>query len=134
MTKITENIHIGSSTDARTCSADFAVLNVAFDLDVDNPLPKERAKVGLIDGPGNTVEAMLAAVYMLSALCRRHPNVLVHCHEGKSRSTSVVALYMAYKGYGTFDRAMACVAEKRTVCAPAPALVQLCEECLKVLK
>jgi hypothetical protein len=70
---------------------------------------QQYAKVGLIDGAGNAVATMLAAVYMADQLFSFPPesvtdplnysrgNLLIHCYAGQSRSVTVAALYIYYK-------------------------------------
>lgn len=97
-----------------------AVLNCALNLDlnlVDAPAPDSlnqtfgRAqlryyKLGLIDGPGNPAEMLLAGYLQLSGLMRQqmppkitYPwpsggNVLVNCRGGRSRSVILVSLFL----------------------------------------
>lgn len=97
-----------------------AVVNCAVNLNVnyakaDNAQPSLGAygpgtlrtyKLGLIDGPGNTVGQLLAGYYLLkSAFEQRMPatpsyplpsagNVLVHCRGGRSRSVIIAALFL----------------------------------------
>lgn len=68
--------------------------------------PIKTYKVGLIDGPGNPIDMLLGAYFILeSALDQTLPvrasypnrergNVLVHCRGGRSRSVALVALYL----------------------------------------
>lgn len=87
-------------------------LNLAVNAD---PLPLtlpdgtvvRRAKIGLIDGPGNHPAHLAAAVLaiegMLSQVAPGKPSygahrpgaLLVHCRGGRSRSVSVLALWLA---------------------------------------
>jgi hypothetical protein len=65
-----------------------------------------RTHIGLIDGPGNTANHLLAAVLALDGILgqaspgkahyppHRAGNVLVHCRGGRSRSATVIALYL----------------------------------------
>jgi|TARA_B110000211_G_C14078023_1_gene553105 hypothetical protein len=68
--------------------------------------PIKTYKVGLIDGPGNPIDMLLGAYFILeSALDQTLPerasypirargNVLVHCRGGRSRSVALVALFL----------------------------------------
>ncbi len=84
--------------------------------------PLRRFKVGLIDGPGNPVDLLLAAVLTLDATFalpspgkpeyppHRAGNVLVHCRGGRSRSTTVAALFLSVtrpEAWPDFDAALA---------------------------
>jgi len=65
-----------------------------------------RLQLGMVDGPGNDPHLLLANVLALHAVLTRHMpgkphypkarrgHVLVHCRGGRSRSTTVLALYL----------------------------------------
>lgn len=113
------------------------VVNCAVNLDFNyavSPFPQEANpdaiygigavryyKLGLIDGDGNPETMMLAGFYMLrGALSQKLPerptyprrekgNLLVNCRGGRSRSVSLVALFLhieARAKYPTFDSAL----------------------------
>lgn len=123
---ITDRIGIGDSSDARQVPSIIeAVLNVAVDLDI--PLTQGnvyRHKVGLLDGPGNDDALLISAVMVLHALNRRHNRVLVHCHEGKSRSVMVVSAYVSIAGGMEFDKVLKDIMAARGVTEYRPALYQ----------
>jgi hypothetical protein len=70
-------------------------------------------KVGLVDGNENKIETLLAAVYEADQLLNfpspeaqkadgmvnfyAQGNLLIHCHDGGSRSVTIAALYLYYK-------------------------------------
>lgn len=99
MNHIKDNIWIGSSQDAKNLEAIKAagithILNCAEDLD-----PAFGWKdgitcfhVGLRDD-SNSPYLYIAGVNILNAI--RGKNVLVHCHEGRSRSVWIVACHLA---------------------------------------
>lgn len=120
------------------------VVNCAVNLDFNyavEPFPQEPDpeaiygvgavryyKLGLIDGDGNPETMMLAGFYMLrGALSQNLPdrptyprrekgNVLVNCRGGRSRSVSLVALFLhieASERYPTFDAALDHVRTRR---------------------
>ena len=62
--------------------------------------------VTLIDGPGNSLDDLHAAVSGLEELCRSH-KVMVHCAEGLSRSAFVVACYLSKEQAITLEAAVA---------------------------
>jgi len=99
--KITDQIYIGSAQDALhrpLPSGVTAILNVAQDL--VNPRPLYLANITmchipLTDGGSNSIEMVALALQCLDALIHQGEVVLVHCHEGKSRSVGVVAAWLA---------------------------------------
>lgn len=95
ITKITDQVSIGDSSDARHANnKEFdAVLNVAIDFDWRDDF-KWRHKVGLVDGAGNHPGTFFAAVVLLESLVKSGKRVLVHCHAGLSRSVMVVAAWL----------------------------------------
>lgn len=123
---ITDRIGIGDSSDGRQVSSAIeAVLNVAVDLDIPPTQGNVyRHKVGLLDGPGNDDALLLSAVMVLHALNKRHNRVLVHCHEGKSRSVMVVSAYVSIVGGMEFDKVLKDIMNVRGVTDYRPALYQ----------
>lgn len=99
-----------------------AVLNCALNLDINvvqSPAPDSRIqdfgraglryyKLGLIDGPGNPAEMLLAGYLQLRGLMAQqmpdkatYPwpsggHVLVNCRGGRSRSVVLVSLFFAF--------------------------------------
>jgi len=132
-------IYVGTASSITTTQLTGAnitrVLNVAYDVDDvitndtsiktnSDPLrnhkegmidaahfPFQFAKVGLIDGFGNDLTTILAAIYMADQLYNFPPstpipplvnlypdgNLLIHCYSGGSRSVTVTALYLYYR-------------------------------------
>ncbi len=102
MDLVAERLYIGSSADALhrvdqlRARGITAVLNVARDL-VNTTLTSGEFKVyhiGLMDGGGNHEALCEAAVLTLTALLEQGETVLIHCHEGKSRSAVVSCTYL----------------------------------------
>ncbi len=94
--RLLDNLYIGNSEAEATLEQGTitATLNVANDL-ISNKCfyhGFETMHVGLIDGPGNDLNAYKAAVCALSALLQKH-TVLVFCHSG-SRALAVSMLYL----------------------------------------
>lgn len=136
---ITDQIAIGNRHDAMDLgflisNGIDAVLNLAYDLDIsyfqfyhekEYRFQIEYQKVGLIDGAGNKSSTFAAAVYMLDQLLERHDKVLVHCHAGISRSSSVVTTYLSHKNGISLDEALNLVKEKRPQVNPHWSLMEL---------
>jgi hypothetical protein len=100
VTKVTDNIWIGNSDDAKHADLNTegisAILNCAHDLQGvrgwgDNVL---YGQCGLQDGPGNRLSTYHAAVLMLYSMIADGRKVLVHCHMGQSRSVAVAIMYL----------------------------------------
>ncbi len=129
MTEIVPGIWIGNSRDARNAellrkNGIKAILNCAVDLAYEMPSEFVQAKVGMVDGPGNPTRSFYIAVQVLSMLKDIGP-VLVHCHEGRSRSVSVVAAYLTDKEEYSLDDAYNFIAGKRPIIDPKPAMYGL---------
>jgi protein-tyrosine phosphatase len=133
---ITDRIGIGDSSDGRqVLSVIDAVLNVAVDLDIPPTQGKVyRHKVGLLDGPGNDDALLLAAVMVLHALNKRHNRVLVHCHEGKSRSVMVVAVYVSIVGGMEFEKTLKEIMAACGVSEYRPVLYQQYQQLIPTLR
>ena len=136
-----------------------AVLNCALNLDVnlvETPAPDSRNqgfgraairyyKLGLIDGPGNPAEMLLAGYLQLRGLMRQtmpakatYPwpsggHVLVNCRGGRSRSVILVSLFLHLErpgAYPTLEAAIAHVRQMRQLdpvewpSAPKPVLIE----------
>ncbi|MCE0495533.1 dual specificity protein phosphatase family protein [Vibrio salinus] len=145
------------------------VINCAVNLDIDFVEIPEKTmsdglnnhgaasiryyKLGLIDGPGNP-ESMIFTGYhlMRSSLSQQIPekpsykvrekgNILVNCRGGRSRSVTVVALFLHLEcpeRYPTLNDAIAHIRDKRQLHpdewfeAPKPELIQLAERAIKM--
>lgn len=115
MDKIRDNLYLGSSSDGLHRKEQLkkagitAILNVARDLTNTTTTHEEFQlyHIGLMDGGGNYGGLFLAAVETLATLIKNGHKVLVHCHEGKSRSALIVAIYLVtYEGlYRDIDEA-----------------------------
>jgi len=69
--------------------------------------------LSLVDGPGNSVDAVLEALQALVQMIDDGPPVLVHCHAGRSRSVSLVAAWLAWTNSISLSAAYAQIANKR---------------------
>lgn len=111
MDRIIKNIWLGNSHDAIHSLHELkkhgitAVMNCARDLDNPNLSFKdfELSHCGFVDGGGNTVQAAYAAVIHLANLVNKGHQVLIHCHEGKSRSAVVLVYYIYAMQYPAGD-------------------------------
>lgn len=136
ISKITENIFIGNADDAKSAphiteAGITAVLNCAMDLDY-----QQRAaftvKVGMIDGKGNKPTDLLTAVRMLETLLENGHRVLVHCHEGRSRSPVVVATYMSKTKGMSIETALSELNKLRPLVDPNQHMIKLAKDALGI--
>lgn len=136
ITEITPMIYIGNSFDAATATSEQveASLNVAIDLDITNTNKIKLYKVGMVDGPGNDPGVFIAAILCLDGMLRKYNKILVHCHEGKSRSVIVVSTYLSISTGIDFDVILKDVMKKREVDVYRPALYELAKSAIPVIK
>jgi protein-tyrosine phosphatase len=130
MDQISDKIFIGNSQEAQKPhllhrAGITAILNVALDLDYPNQEDFLCHKHGLVDGPGNSVADMKAAVDCLANLLAHGHTVLVHCHVGMSRSPTVVAKYIASKQFRPIESVVEDIAKIRPIVNPHRALLEL---------
>ncbi|MGF1702060.1 dual specificity protein phosphatase family protein [Photobacterium makurazakiensis] len=106
-------------------------------------------KMGLIDGPGNPHQMILAGYYLLHGAFtqqlpekpsypnRERGNVLIHCRGGRSRSVAIASLYMHRQQpdqYPTLQSAIEAVRERRDLRedewfeTPKPSLIEAIEK------
>jgi hypothetical protein len=110
-----------------------------------------RTQVGLIDGHGNSVTHLLAAVFALDGIlnqdspgkphypAHKHGNVLVHCRGGRSRSLAVLAVYLFWRHRDQFpniETAIKYIRDLRQIDHqyPLPGTVKLAEEACAFLE
>ena len=128
---ITDRVAIGNIEDAMDAEA-LRTAGVTGVLCLNGFPHSPRAQgfawinVTLIDGPGNSIEEIRAAVQSLEELVASH-RVLVHCAEGLSRSALVVACYLADLHAIPLDEAVAHVQRYRTRAEIDRALMALVE-------
>ncbi|MES2571025.1 MAG: dual specificity protein phosphatase [Verrucomicrobiota bacterium] len=73
----------------------------------------------LKDGPGNNPDIFRRVVRTVARFARCHPNLLVQCHAGRSRSVVVVAAYLMQSNGWTANNALAFIASKREIALTA---------------
>lgn len=121
MDHIYKNVYIGNSRDAHELTTS-AVLNVAADLHVDHDAEfTVSATVGLNDrigddmseAPCNCRQQLELAVATLTHMAAHNRTVLVHCHEGVSRSVTVVALWLVREHGFSLNDALVRLRDKR---------------------
>ncbi|MFB9223643.1 protein phosphatase [Paracoccus cavernae] len=150
-------LYVGNLTGAQDGAALLAAgitssLNVSLNIDVPPlELPDgthmRRAKVGLIDGLGNTPAHLAAAVLALEGLvtqaspgkpnypAHRAGHVLVNCRGGRSRSVIVLAIYLHLRAAGAFPTLASAVSHIRKARGnsetyPLPPMLDLAEAVL----
>ena len=88
----------------------------------------------LIDGPGNTPEAVADVLERMDSLLQNNGRVLVHCAAGVSRSPFVIGLYISWKQGMVFEKALDLVAARRSRNLNVdPGLVEIAEDVLDVI-
>jgi protein-tyrosine phosphatase len=135
ITWINEKIAIGNAQDSINVDNTIfnSVLNVAIDFDIKDNF-RWRHKVGLVDGPGNDPLTFYSAVLLLESLVKQGKKVLVHCHEGKSRSVMVVATWLSMRGLSNLDDALKSIMALREVGRYRPELYSMATITLPTLK
>ncbi len=132
MTFITDRIAIGNFEDAQ----DLKALNATGIRSILclNGLLRERSPEScgvevlrvfdLRDGPGNDPYLFEQAVKTVGKFVRDAPNLLVHCHAGRSRSVVVVAGHLMRTEGFSMDEAIALIARHREI-ALTPGITEL---------
>lgn len=147
MDYIDSNIFLGNASDAMNIDGlrkenIKTVFNVAIDLHHQPPIQQRDIsflKIGLIDGPGNSLSTFAAAVSALSSVQKLQQNILIHCHEGVSRSPTVLAAFLASQApkikpwNKLIEDALESIAEKRPRVNPNRYLRELASETMTAL-
>lgn len=128
ISKITDQIFIGSASDARSQREldkhnITDVLNVAKDLDDGWDDKRAFYKVGLTDGSNNPKFIYSIAINLVANLLHYAPDtrLLIHCHEGRSRSALIASVAIAEVEGTSIKEAY----EK--VCLHRPLCKQMCD-------
>ncbi|OKL45789.1 dual specificity protein phosphatase family protein [Pseudovibrio exalbescens] len=97
-----------------TSTMNFAVNVEMLPLTLANGVAVRRTHIGLIDGNGNTAHHLLSGVLALAGIIgqaspgkdhyppHKQGNVLIHCRGGRSRSVTILALYLHLCQSGDF--------------------------------
>lgn len=120
---ITDKLYIGNANDARdTNKLDelgiTAVFNVAHDLNDPYDTTRRYFKIGLTDGENNPIRHPIMAASLLHQLIKAGDTVLLHCHEGRSRSAFIATLYLSNHTIsgGDNQKAYDLICEMRPLC------------------
>lgn len=141
MELVYNKLYLGNSSDAKNLPQLInhnidVVLNVANDLSYHIEHKYEHGKelvqykVGMTDGLNNAPELFVAAVLTLKGLLDRGNTILIHCHQGRSRSPSVIAAYLAIKENKTFLEKLQELAAIRSIVNPEPGMIQYALSCM----
>ena len=123
MNWITDTIAIGNYLEARDTALHRrhgirSVLCLDGSLEGHDPALLDLADIevfALVDGPGNLPMQFFQAVSLVAQMSQATPNLLVHCHAGRSRSAVVVAGHlMCTRGLSPAD-AIGYVAARREI-------------------
>lgn len=142
MDEIRQRIFLGNSTDSkRVCAGKeegrWVVFNLAQDLLIEQRSSNVAyVHVGLIDGPADQDSQVREAVRRLKQEIEHirfyadendeaTRKLLVHCHQGRSRSPTILALALGELEGKDYDTMLAEIKERRGIVAPEPALVEL---------
>jgi len=124
-------LYIGSSSDARhedllVANGITAVVNVARDLNDPWFGGMVQYKIGLDDGSSTRLEDYVRASLLVISLLRAEDTVLLHCHEGRSRTAAISTIVLAVDHFCSNDEedpessleyAKAAVIASRPLCA-----------------
>ena len=106
-----------------------------------------RYQIGMLDGPGNAPQTLAAAVMLIDGLARvytqgkphypahRPGGLLVHCRGGRSRSVTVLALWLHWRRAAKYPGLEAAIAHLRQLRGladshPLPPMIALANEVL----
>ena len=114
---INEQIAIGTSHDGQNeqpliKAGISAAMNVAIDLDMPEYEIIKGKHMGLVCGPGNSLEMIEAAVSTAKFLLQVHKKILIFCHSGLDRSPLVAAALLSEIDCMGFPSAWRIVQEK----------------------
>ncbi|MGF1696302.1 dual specificity protein phosphatase family protein [Vibrio lamellibrachiae] len=171
-----QNLYLGGYDSARDLALHkelgiTTIVNCAVNLDinyVNDPYLEEEGdklaggsgvartyKMGLIDGPGNPHQMILAGYYLLDGAFkqtmpekpsypnRERGNVLIHCRGGRSRSVAIASLFIhrqQQEQYPSLQSAIDIVRERRDLRpdewfeTPKPSLVEAIEKANSMLE
>lgn len=139
--RIVPRLYIGDSHAGRTeqLLIDRGItvsINVAKDLDDPWMKTVKCVKFGLVDGESSENTPSLYYVAALSALnfIKLGESVLIHCHEGKSRSVAIATLVISQKHGLSLEDSFSLIKTFRPQVAMKQAHIQYVEEAYKLFK
>jgi hypothetical protein len=111
---ITDYIAIGGFSDVEEAKSRVdAILCLKDDCCDEGCTETEILCLPLVDGAGNDIKLLDAAVDFIDDVISRRDTILVHCHAGRSRSVCVVARYFMIKHGLTSHQALNKIKSKR---------------------
>jgi protein-tyrosine phosphatase len=94
--------------------------------------PLTSIVLNLDDGHGIPEEKFWTAMKAMQEAMWAGKTVLVHCHAGISRSSTIVAAYMYLTGWNDIDKAVEYIVSKRPVVKPHPEVLLSVKKHLKI--
>lgn len=152
-----DTVWLGNLTAAEdACALQKAGITASLNLAVNIfPLPLalpdgthvRRYQIGMLDGEGNAPQTLAAAVMLLDGLVasytkgkphyppHRHGGLLVHCRGGRSRSVTVLAIWLHLRCTAEYPNLEAAIAHLRSLRGlsetyPLPPMIALAREAL----
>ena len=131
ITKIWERLFLGNLKDANHLARMNPLRITTVVTLCEEPIVRRAAKITYIEIPIADARALTTQkfedIMFAIAIGVRRGNVLVHCFAGMSRSPIMVAAWMQRCGYTGIEKALAKIAELRTI-APSPVLLRSVKE------
>lgn len=132
MDQITSQIFIGDWLDGKDLvelknNKISGILNVCPDNAAEGQA-LQYVFIPLGDGPGNNFKDFERAVFELDDMIKENMKVLVHCHAGQSRSVSVVASWLSWRGKVDLLSSLNFIAQKRPQISPCKAMLEMCQQ------
>ncbi len=131
ITKIWDRLFLGNLKDANHLARMNPLRITSVVTLCEEPIVRKASKITYINVPIADARALTAQkfedIMFAIAIGVRRGNVLVHCFAGISRSPIMVAAWMQRCGYTEIEKALAKIAELRTI-APSSVLLRSVKE------